>query len=217
MSADDRPAGGVTSVDIKVRVPELTDIGPFWIRGYPTRHTFTDLYAECINHDDVLASRLSLSRARASRHFWVGERMMLRGEAVAEAVRGTQPTGEISLVLRPDYYRVGPPQYLRPGLEYIYLDAEEATGVLAGQILGAEDQACCFDFQSFQRRRLSHDRSLADYGLWPAWQDAAGQEFPARALLRLVPRVSWQPLALLLAGGLAGAGGGYVLMRTLLH
>ena len=207
----------MTTVDIKILVPELSDIGPFWLRGYAAHHTFADLYHECINHPSVLASRLSLSRTRASRHFWLGERLMLRPELIAEGLPSSAALGEISLVLRPDYYRVGPPQYTRRGLEYTYLDAEAPTGELTGQILSAEEQDHCFDFLNFQKKRLKRDRSLADYGLWPAWQDAPPDEFPARAALRLVPRGSWQPAALLAVSALFGTGCGYALMHALLR
>ena len=102
VAIEGRPSGGLTAVDIKVWVPEWLDVGSFWLRAYATHHTFADLHHECINHPSIRASRHSLARTRASRHFWLGDRLMLRRELVAEGLPELRrSSGEISLVLRP--------------------------------------------------------------------------------------------------------------------
>lgn len=209
MAVDER-AKGETTVDVKVRIPELEDIGAFWVRQYPLHRTFRDLHELCLNHPEVQTSKKSLAHSRASRHFWCGERLMRRKEPISAALsRG----GEISLVLRPDLYHVGPPSLLRPDIEYTYLDAEAPLGEIIVQILSRDERSRCFDLcRGTDRRRLAREKSLADHGLWPAWQDAPVSEFPVRARLLLRARSSWLAQALLVVAALLGTAIGYFLL-----
>lgn len=218
MPAQQQPPLGKpgATLDVKVRIPELDDVKPFWLRRCAAHHTFSDLYDECVNHSEVLRSRTSLTRVRASRHFWCGERMMLRHEPLSAALDSaggarTAPAGyaEISLVLRPDYYHAAPRQYLQPNVEYTYLDAEVPVGKVIAQLLSREERTCCFDLCTDAGRRLDRTKSLAAQGLSPAWWDTAGTEFPARARLRLRPRPSWLAVALLVAAVLGGVAIGF--------
>lgn len=213
---------GVQTVDVAVRIPELVDIAPFWMRGVPLHQTFGALYEACVNHPEARRSRKSLAHVRASRHFWCGERMMLRGQTLADALtrgNGSSNDGngtETALVLRPDYYRIGPPQYVAGRIEYTYLDAEAPAGALVTQVLNTEEKSRCFDLCDARGKRLASDQPLAHYELWPAWQEAASDDFPVHATLRLRPRTSWLPLALLAVAALAGTGTGYLLLCALL-
>ena len=209
--------GGGLAVDVKISVPELSDISSFWIRSFPTHYTFAELYQECINHPAVLQSGRSLERIRASRHFWHGHRMMLRGEPrdlVADGAEGS--SGEISLVLRRDYYQVGPSQYIAGGVEYTYVNSEAAIDEVLAHILNPEEKLCCFDLCDSRGKRLDREQSLANYALWPAWEDAPAEEFPDHARLLIRPRTSWLPYAILVVGALIGAILGYWLITVLL-
>lgn len=105
--------------DIILLDQELSDIGPFWLRGYSDHTTFFELYQDCVNHEEVRRSRQSLTRV--SRHFWYGDRFLKR----AETLSALNAQAEISLVLRRDLYRVGPKEAGNGQLEYTYLDAED--------------------------------------------------------------------------------------------
>src|SRR5258708_6826947 len=117
-------ADGMPLIDIKISIPELKDVGSFWIRGYPTHHTFEQLEMDCVNYPVVAPFRAPLERVRASRHFWFGEQMMLRKQAPSDLTARITGNNEVSLTLRRDYYKIGPPAYVRGGAEFLYLDAE---------------------------------------------------------------------------------------------
>jgi hypothetical protein len=103
-------------VDVKITVPELTDVRPFWIRGCPLHSTFAELYQDCVNHDDIRRSRQPLERV--SRHFWFGEKFLPRGASLASQFpNDANVSQEISLVLRRDLYRVGPPEMVAGSIE----------------------------------------------------------------------------------------------------
>ncbi len=193
-------------VDVKVTIPELADIGPFWLRGCPAHATFAELYQDCVNHDEVRRSRQALTRV--SRHFWYGERFLKRTETLA----ALNAQAEISLVLRRDLYRVGPKEAVDGQIEYTYVDAEDRIDKVIPRILNKAERSCCFDLCDWRGRRLASGESLAFHSLWPAWEEANWEEaksFPERAQLRLRPRIGWLAYALLAAGALAGLGLGY--------
>lgn len=188
-------------MDVKITIPELTDVPPFWIRGYPLHGTFAELYQDCVNDETVRRSRQTLDRV--SRHFWFGEKFLprelsLASQFPAEADRSQ----EISLVLRRDLYRVGPPASVAGNIEYTYVDAEDRIDRVIALILSKAERPGCFDLRDWRGRRLAPEKSLAAHALWPAWEDA---KFPERAVLRLRPRTGWLAyvlLALALGGGL---------------
>ena len=188
-------------VDVKVTIPELSDIGPFWLRGCPAHATFAELYQDCVNHDEVRRSRQSLTRV--SRHFWHSERFLKRTETLA--VLNSQ--AEISLVLRRDLYRVGPKEAVDGQIEYTYMDAEDRIEKVIPRILNKAERSCCFDLCDWRGRRLAATESLASYSLWPAWEDA--KLFPERAQLRLRSRTGWLAYVLLAVAALLGLGLGY--------
>ena len=194
-------------VDVKVTIPELTDIGPFWLRGCAEHTTFAELYQDCVNHDDVRRSRLSL--ARVSRHFWAGERFLKR----AETLGALSAQAEISLILRRDLYRVGPKEAVDGQIEYTYVDAEDRIERVIPRILNKAERSCCFDLCDWRGRRLAVDQSLAFHALWPAWEET--KDFPERAQLRLRPRIGWLAYALLAVAAFAGLGLGYWLWLVL--
>ncbi len=194
-------------VDVKVTIPELTDIGPFWLRGCPAHATFADLYQDCVNHEDVRRSRQPLSRV--SRHFWAGERFLLRLETLS--VLKTQT--EVSLVLRRDLYRIGPKEAVDGQTEYTYVDAEDRIEKVVPKVLNKAERSCCFDLCDWRGRRLAGDESLASHSLWPAWEET--KSFPERATLRLRSRTGWLAYVLLLLGALTGLGLGYWLWIAL--
>lgn len=216
------PQAGKQTIDIRVSIPEVEGVSSFWIREYPTRHTFSDLYQECINHTGAGAARKVLEEVRASRHFWLGEQMLLREQLLsALPTTGTPgPMGrqEISLALRRDFYHVEPVRLLKTGAAGIYINAEAPTKEVVEQILTGEECAACFNLTTGRGRRVPHHRSLAEENLWPAWEDAPPAEFPARARLLLRPRVSKFPYVLyvfaLAVGGLVGF---YLLSALLVH
>lgn len=200
-------------MDIKITIPELTDIRPFWIRGFPSHSTFAELYQDCINHDDVRRSRQSLDRI--SRHFWFGDRFLPRGVSLAsQFAAGADTHPEISLVLRRDLYRVGPPEAVNGHIEYTYVDAEDRIDKVIALILNKAERPCCFDLSDWRGRRLASEKSLAFHEIWPAWEDA--KTFPDRARLRLRPRAGWLAYALLAAALLGGLGLGYWLGNLIL-
>ena len=203
MSVSAGQSGTTGAVDVKVTIPELTDIRPFWLRDYPLHGTFAELYQDCINHDDVRRSRQPLERI--SRHFWFGEKFLPRSASLAsQLTREGQAYPEISLVLRRDLYRVGPPPLVAGNTEYTYVDAEDRIDRVVTLTLSKAERPCCFDLCDWRGRRLTSDKSLAAHALWPAWEEA--KTFPERATLRLRPRTGWLAyllLALALLGGLA--------------
>lgn len=99
MSVSAGQSGKTGMVDVKVTIPEMADIRPFWLRDYPLHATFAELYQDCINHEDVRRSRQSLERI--SHHFWFGERFLPRSVSLASQLTSEgQSYGELSLVLR---------------------------------------------------------------------------------------------------------------------
>ena len=198
-------------MDVKITIPELTDVRPFWIRGCAPHHTFGELYQDCVNHDDVRRSRQKLDRI--SRHFWAGETFLLRTASLASQFPGDDGSREISLVLRRDLYRVGPPELAAGHTEYTYVDAEDRIDRVVALILSKSERPCCFDLSDWHGRRLAPDKSLASHSLWPAWEDS--KAFPERAALRLRPRTGWLAYALLAVALLGGGGLGYWLWNVL--
>ncbi len=194
-------------VDVKVTILELTDISPFWLRGCSDHVTFSELYQDCINHDEVRRSRQTLGRV--SRHFWAGERFLKRTETLS--VLNTP--AEVSLILRRDLYRVGPKEAVDGQIEYTYVDAEDRIDKVIPRILNKAERTRCFDLCDWRGRRLAAAESLAFHSLWPAWEDK--EQFPERAQLRLRPHIGWLAYALLAAAALAGLGLGYWLWIVL--
>ncbi len=203
MSVSAGQSGKTGMVDVKVTIPELTDVRTFWLRGCPLHGTFAELYQDCINHDDVRRSRHPLERI--SRHFWFGEKFLPRSASLAsQLTREGQAYPEISLVLRRDLYRVGPPEMVAENIEYTYADSEDRIERVITLILNKAERPCCFDLCDWRGRRLTPNKSLASHSLWPAWEEA--KTFPERATLRLRPRTGWLAyllLAVALGGGLA--------------
>ncbi len=221
MALERQQADGIQTVDVKVSIPELKELGSFWLRDYGTHHTFADLYQECINHPDVSRFRAYLEggRGRASRHFWCGEQMLLREKPLQViAPKTTGGRSEISLVLRRDCYQIGPPQHVSARIteSFVYLDAEVPTENLISVVLSEAEKPCCFDLRDHHKRRLDHSRSLAAYELWPAWEEATSEPFPDRAILWLQPRITWLPYALLAGAFALGLSVGYWLLTFLL-
>lgn len=204
-------------MDVKITIPELTDVSPFWIRGCPLHCTFAELYQDCVNHEDVRRSRQSLERV--SRHFWFGEKFLPRDASLASQFPGGADRSqeislsEISLVLRRDLYRVGPPASVAGGIEYTYVDAEDRIDRVVALILNKAERPCCFDLSDWRGRRLAPEKSLASHALWPAWEET--KAFPERATLRLRPRTGWLAYALLAAALGGGLGLGYWLWSIL--
>lgn len=203
-------------MDVKITIPELTDVPAFWIRGYPPHGTFAELYQDCVNHEAVRRSRQSLDRV--SRHFWFGEKFLPREQSLAsqlsaDAERAQEVTQEISLVLRRDLYRVGPPASLAGNIEYTYVDAEDRIDRVVALILSKTERPCCFNLHDWRGRRLAPEKSLAAHALWPAWEDA--KNFPERAVLRLRPRTGWLAYFLLAVALGGGLGLGYWLWGVL--
>lgn len=190
------------SVDVKITIPELTDVPAFWIRDYPLHGTFAELYQDCVNHEAVRRSRQTLDRV--SRHFWFGEKFLPRALSLASQFPAeADRSQEISLVLRRDLYRVGPPALVTGNSEYTYVDAENRIDRVVALILNKAERPGCFDLCDWRGRRLSSEKSLAVQALWPAWEDS--KQFPERAVLRLRPRMGWVAyvlLAMALGGGL---------------
>ncbi len=219
MTSMDRQAGGVQTVDVKISIPEEPRIGSFWIRNHGTHHTFEELYQECVNHPAVVQAGSILANLPASRHFWCEERMMRRTQPIADALSrassGATGNPEISLVLRRDWYRIGPAALVQGGIEYTYLNAEAKIDLVIQKIASREERPCCLDMCDNGGRRLQRTRSLADYGLWPAWEDRPDQ-FPPHANLSLRPRTSWLPRILYVVGAVAGLLIGFILLRFIL-
>ena len=210
MSISATQPGRTETVDVKVTIPEMTDVRPFWLRDYPLNGTFAELYQDCINHEDVRRSRQPL--ARISRHFWFGEKFLPRSASLAsQLTREGQAYGELSLVLRRDLYRVGPPTLVSGNTEFAYADAEDRIDRVVALILDKAEKPCCFDLCDWRGRRLSSDKSLASNSLWPAWEEA--KDFPERASLRLRARTGWLAYVLLAVALLGGLGAGYLLLR----
>lgn len=220
LSSEKSPQPGQQTIDIRVSIPEVTDVGSFWIRGYSTRHTFGELYQECVNHAGALPARKALESVRASRHFWLGETMLLREQPLTTLQAGEAKTGggshEISLVLRRDFYRIQPARLLKTGTDSIYINSEAPAKEVVAQILTGEECADCFDLCSHRGRRMPQGRSLADEKIWPAWEDAPAAEFPSHARLQLRPRVSWLPYLLYAFALALGAIIGFYLLAALL-
>jgi len=212
MSVSEGQSGRTGAVDVKVTIPELTDVRPFWLRSCPLHGTFAELYQDCINHDDVRRSRQSLDRI--SRHFWFGEKFLPRSASLASQLTSDgQAYPEISLVLRRDLYRVGPPEAVQGSIEYTYVDAEDRIDRVIALVLSKAERPCCFDLRDWRGRRLAPDKSLASHALWPAWEEA--KTFPERAILRLRPRTGWLAYVLLAVALLGGVGLGYWLWAFL--
>ena len=220
LSSDKSPQPGQQIIDIRVSIPEVADVGSFWIRGYSTHHTFGELYQECVNHAGALPARKALEGVRASRHFWMGDTMLLREQTLVALEAGSAKTGgvsrEISLVLRRDFYRIQPARLLKTGTDSIYINSEAPAKEIVAQILTSEECADCFHLCSHKGRRVPHGRSLADEKIWPAWEDAPLAEFPSHARLQLRPRVSWLPYLVYVFALAAGAAVGFYLLAALL-
>ena len=219
MTLDKRSPETLQTVDVKIRVPELPESAPFWIRDYAAHCTFQELREECINHAEVRRFQHQLARVPASRHFWCGDQMLRDDQPLASIASRLESIGGrpgISLVLRRDYYRIVPSQYVANGLEYRYVNPESPIAQVIPRILNKDERACCFDLCSYRRRRLAQEKSLADYALWPAWEDAQDEPFPERALLQLRPHISWLPYMLLAGAVLLGGLTGYLLIGMLL-
>ena len=206
---------GLQTLDVRISIPELNDVNSFWIRGYPTQRTFEELLQECVNYPDVRRSQKALEKVPASRHFWFGEQMLLREQPVSILAPKLAGNPEASLILRRDYYRIGPPQLVAGGKEYVWLDAERPVEELVALILSKEEQPCCFDLADTRKRRLLPDKTLASYELLPAWEDSQ-EAFPDRAVLRLQPRAAWLPLVLLIVAVILGVALGYFVLSAVL-
>lgn len=199
-------------MDIKITIPELTDLRPFWIRGCPLHITFAELYQDCVNHEDVRRSRQSLDRI--SRHFWFGETFLPRGASLASHLAAdADASQEVSLVLRRDLYRIGPSEAVHTSGEYTYVDAEDRIDRVIALVLSKAERSCCFDLSDWRGRRLASDKSLAAHALWPAWEET--KTFPDRATLRLRPRTGWLAYFLMAIALLSGLGVGYWLWIVL--
>ena len=206
MSISTEQSGKTGTVDVKVTIPELADIRPFWLRDYPLHASFAELYQDCINHEDVRRSRQSLERI--SRHFWFGEKFLPRSASLASQLTSEgQSYGEMSLVLRRDLYRIGPPPLVAGNIEYTYMDAEDRIDRVIALVLDKAERPSCFDLCDWRGHRLSGDKSLASHSLWPAWEEA--KAFPERATLRLRARTGWLAYVLLAVALLGGLGLGY--------
>jgi len=210
----------VQTVDVNISIPELPESGSFWLRNFPAHHHLDELYQECVNRPEIAHAQSFLQRVRASRHFWLGDTMLRRRQTLAELAQtiGSAANGkfEIALVLRRDYYRIGPVHLVIGGKGHIYVQAEAPIKDVIAQVLVHEERSCCFDLCDRHYRRLDREKSLADYGLWPAWEDSARQEFPARARLALRARVSWLPRMCYVGAVLLGFAIGYWSISALL-
>lgn len=199
-------------MDIKITIPELTDLRPFWIRGCPLHITFAELYQDCVNHEEVRRCRQPLERI--SRHFWFGETFLPRAASLASHLGAdADASHEVSLVLRRDLYRIGPPEAVHTNSEYTYVDAEDRIERVIALVLNKAERSCCFDLSDWRGRRLASDKSLAAHALWPAWEEA--KAFPERATLRLRPRTGWLAYVLLAVALLSGLSMGYWLWIVL--
>jgi hypothetical protein len=218
VTLDRAQSGNTQTVDVKVSIPELTDIPSFFLRGYATHHTFEELYQECVNHPSVVRAGKALERVPASRHLWHGDRMMLRNRSLDTALRaGPEPgSGEISLVLRRDLYRIGPTSMVSGGAEYVYMDAEAPIEEVIARVLTREERPCCVDLCNHHKNRLGRARSLADYELLPA-PEGSSEAFPDRAVLFLRPRISALSYVLLVLAVILGVAVGYGLLSLLFH
>lgn len=218
MTLDRAQSSNSQTVDVKVSILELTDIPSFFLRGYATHHTFEELYQECVNHPSVVRAGKALERVPASRHFWHGDRMMLRKHSLDTILRaGTEPgSGEISLILRRDLYRIGPPSMVSGGAEYIYMDAEAPIEEVIARVITREERPCCVDLYSHRKHRLDRAKSLNDYELFPA-QEGSNEAFPDRAVLLLRPHVSVLSYVLLVLAVLLGVVVGYALLSLLFN
>lgn len=218
MVVDRSQQGEGQSLDIKVIVPELEDVEPFWIREFKVHRTFDELLQECVNHEKVRRSRGTLAD-KASRHFWAGDQCMLRTASVSKLsarVGGATGRGEADLVLRRDLYRIQPSALVVRNEEFNYVNAETPIEQVIGLVLSKQENPICHDLCDSRGKRLARNKSLADYALWPAWEDAPPGEFPDRARLRLRPRTSWQPTAVLVVTFIIGVALGFLLLRKLL-
>lgn len=217
MTFVDGQQSSTQKIDIKITILEMAALGPFWIRDYPTHRSFAELYQECVNHPAVLASPLPLEPVKASRHFWLGDRLMPRGDSLhtvaSRPAKSAGPT-ELSLFLRRDYYRIGPLNLVAGGIEYTYIDAEDRVDNVLPSILDKDQKTCCFDLCDWRGHRLAPDKSLTDYELWPAWQESG--DFPSHAALKLRPRAGRLAYLLLGTAALAGFLCGYSVWKIAL-
>ena len=216
MTLDRAQNGSAQTIDVKVSIPELTDIPSFFLRGYATHHTFEELYQECVNHSSVMRTGKALERVPASRHFWHGERMMFRNRSLDAVLREGKEMGnaEISLVLRRDLYCIGPPVLVSGGAAYVYMDAEAPIEEVIARVLTREERPCCVDLCNHHKHRLERSKSLADYELFPALE-GSNETFPDRATLFLKPRVSALSYVLLFLSVTLGLLIGYGLLSLL--
>lgn len=190
------------AIDVKVTVPELDGVPTFWMRAVPTHLTLGEFYQECVNHSELRRAGTALERVRASRHFWLGDRFLRRTDTLDALTEGRNDR-EIALTLRRDFYFIGPKQSLAGSNEYTYVDTEDRVDRVVPRILSKQEQPRCFDLCDRRGRRLDPSKSLADYELWPAWEDR-GSAFPDRAVLRLRPRTGWLAYALLAVAAFSG-------------
>ena len=201
------------TIDLRISIPELPNIDTFWIRDYPTHQNFAELYQHCVNRTVLASERKTLEKVRASRHFWFNDVMLRRDVLVNTLLASDAPQAgtrqEITLVLRRDYYQVHPANLLKTKSEHIYIDAEKPINEIVKDILISDECPSCFDLCTRRKKRISHNHSLAEEKLWPAWEDAPANEFPMRAYLLLRPRVSWLPYALYAAALTIGLLIGY--------
>ena len=216
---DSAPTALPSSVDIMVRIPELDKTNPVWLRGYGLQATAADLYHACVNLPELRAYHAMLDRHQASRHFWLGDKMLRRDAVLSQVLEGAGGLGgnrEITLILRRDQYRLSPPQLVSGGASALYLDAEAPIEHVVAGILTQDECPDCFDLCDAQGKHLARERSLADYALWPGWPDAPADAFPVHAQLQLRPRPAWLPRILYALALILGILAGYALLAALL-
>jgi hypothetical protein len=204
-------------VDLQITISELSGIKPFWIRGFAAHRTFGELFQETMNHPSVVQSPQALDPPTASRHFWCGERFVSRNAAVTTLLSTATQTAtgsrEVSLTLRRDLYAVQPNTLVAGQTGYTYIDPEERIATVVAKIVTHTVPSCCYDLCDARRRKLSGEKSLTDYALWPGWEDAAMQD---RSRLNLRHRTDFMAYALLAAIMIVGVIAGYWLWMRLL-
>ena len=236
-------------VDIKLSIPDLTVVPPFWMRDCSDTMTFQDLYQHCLNNTNIPQNPNPLVAEKIPRHFWLNRRLFQREETLHALLTDSQqnqaaqgPNPEFSLVLRRDYYGIGPGRFVRESapeqsrdLVYLYINAEEEVENIIRKVANVEN-ICCIELYDHagrhiprtsrlisrsisaadrERGALSHaGRPLPGFIL-PAWEYEMDSEFTAGAALTLRLRVSWQPRVLYFLAAASGGAAGWFLYALL--
>jgi hypothetical protein len=164
--------------------------------------TLRDLLAQCLGRVD----RHLPERDRGdARHFWYNDAFV---PFENRYLRDVAEAANVTLELRPDYYRVRIPR--RQPTRYA-IDPERSVAQVLDELMEQKGASCCYDLVSLAGRPLDARRSLWEQEVLPFHARLSQQE--TELIVRRKPSVWVSAAAWLAASAAMGLGIGYLLAR----